>query len=110
DDLTDIYLSALTDDRLVGPVNAVSPAPVRNTEYTRALAAVLRRPAVLKVPHLGPRLLLGQDGARELAFAGQRVRPRRLREIRHVFRHERVEMALAHLLGTTMPASAGESE
>ncbi|SEP53929.1 TIGR01777 family oxidoreductase [Amycolatopsis saalfeldensis] len=108
DDLTDIYLRALTDDDLAGPVNAVSPAPVRNAEYTRKLAAVLRRPAVLRVPYLGPRLLLGQEGAREVAFAGQRALPQRLLDGRHVFRHRRVDLALAHLLGAAMPAPAGE--
>ena len=34
---------------------------------------VLHRPALLPVPSLGPRLLLGEQGARELAEADQRV-------------------------------------
>ena len=45
DDLLDIYLRAVTDPDLSGPVNAVAPAPVRNADYTAALARVLRRPA-----------------------------------------------------------------
>ncbi|MDT8915165.1 TIGR01777 family oxidoreductase [Amycolatopsis sp. PS_44_ISF1] len=108
DDLTDLYLRAVTDERLAGPVNAAGPDPVRNAEYTRTLAAVLRRPAVLKVPYLGPRLLLGETGARELAFADQRVRPQRLLDLRHVFRHRRLDQALAHVLATTTPDTAGE--
>ncbi|ETB48669.1 multidrug MFS transporter, partial [Mycobacterium avium subsp. paratuberculosis 10-8425] len=55
DDLIDVYHRALWDSRLNGPVNAVAPQPVRNSEYTTALAAVLHRPAVLPVPSLGPR-------------------------------------------------------
>src|SRR5262249_20690355 len=67
DDLTDIYYRALTDDTLAGPVNATAPHPVRNADYARILAQVLRRPLQLPVPALGPRLLLGQEGASELA-------------------------------------------
>ena len=78
DDLLDIYLRAVLDPGLSGPVNAVAPEPVRNIDYTRTLAAVLRRPAVLPVPGLGPRLLLGDEGAREIAQASQYVRPERL--------------------------------
>ena len=42
--------------------------PARNVDYTRVLARVLHRPAVLPVPPLGPKLLLGEQGARELAL------------------------------------------
>jgi uncharacterized protein len=80
-------------------VNAVAPQPVRNVDYTRTLAHVLRRPAVLPVPPLGPRLLLGEQGARELAFASQRVVPGRLDEAGHRFRQPDLDQALRHLLG-----------
>ena len=62
DDLLDVYHRALYDARLSGPVNAVAPEPVRNADYTKALAGVLHRPALLPVPSLGPRLLLGEQG------------------------------------------------
>jgi uncharacterized protein (TIGR01777 family) len=99
DDLIDIYYRALYDDRLSGPVNAVGPKPVRNSDYTAALARVLHRPAVLPVPSFGPRLLLGADGVRELAEADQRVLPTKLLGLDHRFRHVTVEDALAHQLG-----------
>ena len=99
DDLLDVYYRALYDTRLSGPVNAVGPNPVRNSEYTRALAATMHRPALLPVPSIGPRLLLGEQGARELAEADQRVLPTRLRALGHRFRHSTVEDALAHQLG-----------
>ncbi len=101
DDLVDIYHRALWDTALSGPVNAVAPQPVRNTEYTRTLAHVLRRPAVLPVPPLGPQLLLGEQGARELACASQRVIPHRLSQAGHRFRQPDLDQALRHLLGRT---------
>jgi uncharacterized protein (TIGR01777 family) len=99
DDLLDVYYRAVYDGRLVGPVNAVGPTPVRNADYTKTLAGVLHRPALVPVPSFGPRLLLGGQGARELAEADQRVVPTKLTELGHRFRHATVEDALAHQLG-----------
>lgn len=99
DDLIDVYHRALWDTGLSGPVNAVAPNPVRNSEYTKTLGRVLRRPTILPVPALGPRLLLGGQGARELACASQRVLPGRLQDADHRFRAPELEQALRHLLG-----------
>jgi uncharacterized protein (TIGR01777 family) len=99
DDLLDVYVRALVDSSLAGPVNAVAPGIVRNSEYTRILARVLRRPALAPVPGFGPRLLLGSEGARELVQANQRVVPKRLEDMGHRFRHPELEPALRHVLG-----------
>jgi uncharacterized protein len=60
---------------------------------------VLRRPAVLPVPGFGPRLLLGDEGAREIAEASQYVRPEQLIAAGHRFRQPDLESALRHLFG-----------
>lgn len=99
DDLLDIYLRALVDPNLSGPVNAVSPAPVTNAEFARVLASVLRRPALLSVPAVVVNLALGREGAQEFALAGQRVMPGALTRAGHEFRHPGLEVALRHLLG-----------
>ena len=99
DDLVDSYYRGLWDTTLSGLVNAVAPEPVRNSDYTCTLAQVLNRPAVLPVPPLGPRLLLGDQGARELACASQRVIPARLQHAGHRFRHPDLDRTLRHLLG-----------
>lgn len=99
DDLLDVYHRALYDSRLSGPVNAVAPTPVRNAEYTATLARTLHRPARVPVPSIGPRLLLGKQGARELAGANQRVEPAALIALGHRFRQAGLEDALAHQLG-----------
>jgi uncharacterized protein len=106
DDLLDIYLRAVLGPGLSGPVNAVAPTPVRNAGYTAVLAEVLHRPALVPVPALGPRLLLGAEGARELAEASQYVRPQRLINGGHHFRCPELETALRHALGRA-PAVAG---
>ena len=99
DDLLDVYYRALYDARLTGPVNAVAPNPVRNSEYTKTLGRVLHRPTLLPVPSFGPKLLLGEQGARELAEANQRVLPAKLTEVGHRFRQPLLADALAHQLG-----------
>ncbi len=101
DDLLDIYRHAVLDDTLSGPVNAVAPNPVRNTDYTSTLAHTPHRPALLPIPALGPRLLLGKQGADELALANQRVEPAILARAGHQFRQPHLETALGHLLGRT---------
>jgi uncharacterized protein len=93
DDLLDIYLRAVLDTRLSGPVNAVAPEPARNADYTRTLARVL------PVPGFGPRLLLGDEGAREIAEACQYVRPERLVQAGHQFRYAELDGALRHMFG-----------
>ncbi|BBY34397.1 TIGR01777 family protein [Mycolicibacter minnesotensis] len=103
DDLIDIYHRALWDTDLSGPVNAVAPNPSRNVDYTKALGRVLHRPTALPVPGLGPRLLLGAQGARELACASQRALPGRLTDAGHPFRMPDLEPLLRHLLGRTGP-------
>ncbi|WP_327145960.1 TIGR01777 family oxidoreductase [Nocardia sp. NBC_01327] len=105
DDLIDVYHRALWDDSLSGAVNAVAPEPVRSSEYTRVLAAVLHRPAALPVPGFGPALLLGGQGARELAAASQRVVPARLNAAGHHFRTPELDAALRHLLGRTVDSA-----
>ncbi len=99
DDLTDTYFRAIVDDSLSGPVNATSPNPVLNKDFVAALGKALHRPALLPVPNFGPAILLGKEGAQELALAQQRVTPSVLENMGHYFRYPTINTALAHELG-----------
>lgn len=79
--------------KTAGPVNFVSPQPVSNTEFTKILAKVIRRPAVFPVPAFGVRLLFGEMG-QTLLLEGARVIPRRLQESGYAFRYPDLEAAL----------------
>jgi uncharacterized protein len=72
-----IVLFALENPRIAGPVNAVTPSPVRNSEFTRILAKALRRPALFPAPAFALRLMLGEM-ADALLLISQRVEPSRL--------------------------------
>ncbi|WP_044251323.1 TIGR01777 family oxidoreductase [Isosphaera pallida] len=78
-DIVALFLWALDHPELTGPLNGTAPKPVRNAEFTRELAAVLKRPALpIGPPKALMRLLLG-EGADVIA-TGQRVLPRRALE------------------------------
>lgn len=99
DDLTDVYLRAIVDPGVTGVVNGTAPEPVTNSEFTKVLGAVLRRPTVVPVPAWAPGLLLGSRGSDELALADQRVVPDALSDLDHPFRHTDLRAALEHELG-----------
>lgn len=97
DDLVSAFLHAVVTDSLNGPVNAVSPMPVTNREFTRTLGRVLARPTIFPLPAPVARLLLGEM-ADALLLASARVRPVRLLESGFQFRYPDLESALRHLL------------
>ena len=47
EDVVEIITFGLLTESLSGPVNAVSPAPVTNREFTKILGQALRRPTIL---------------------------------------------------------------
>ncbi|OZM80032.1 TIGR01777 family oxidoreductase [Pseudonocardia sp. MH-G8] len=77
-----------------GPVNLAGPEPVTNAEFTAALAAVLNRPALLTVPALALRAVLGQ-AAEEMILTGPLAVPAVLQEHGYEFRHRTVTDALS---------------
>lgn len=99
DDITDIYVRAILDPQLQGAINAVAPEAVINRDMVTALSRELHRPAVIPIPALGPRMVLGREGADEVALASQRVRPGVLSDLAHHFRYPTVSPAIAHELG-----------
>ncbi len=98
DDLLGVIQHALTNDSLHGPGNAVSPNPVNNAEFTKALGRVLRRPTLFPVPRFAVELLFGEM-AREALLPSFRVKPAKLMAAGFQFRFPDLEAALRHLLG-----------
>ncbi|MEO8199052.1 MAG: TIGR01777 family oxidoreductase [Gemmatimonadota bacterium] len=99
DDVLGSIHHLLTHPSLSGPVNLVSPNPVRNEEFTRVLARVVSRPAIAPVPPFALHLLYGREMPDETLLSGARVLPRRLESDGYVFRFPDLEDALRHVLG-----------
>lgn len=98
EDLFNILAFAAERQDLSGPVNCTAPHPVRNREFTRTLAKVLKKWIILPaVPAFVLRTLLGEFGS--VLVDGQRVLPRRLLDAGYTFRFPTLEEALRDVLG-----------
>ncbi len=93
EDLVHAIVHAIDREDLSGPINAVSPEPVTNAEFTAALGRALHRPTPFPVPAFALRALLGEM-ADELLLSSQRVEPARLLASGFSHRHPNLEEAL----------------
>ncbi len=80
------------DNDIEGPVNLVAPKPVTNAEATKALAALLDKPAVLPVPKFALRVALG--GFAQEVTMSQGVAPEVLTKAGFQWQHPTIEQAL----------------
>ena len=97
DDVVAAMKLALADESLRGPLNMVSPNPVTNEEFTRALGQALSRPTIMSMPAFAARLAFGEM-ADEMLLTSQRVEPKKLENIGYAFRYAELGSALQHLL------------
>jgi uncharacterized protein len=97
DDVVGAIRFAIEDASVRGPVNVVAPNPARNSEFTRVLARVLRRPAIFPAPAFALRLMLGEM-ADALLLSSQRVVPQKLSEGGFRFQYADLESALRRAL------------
>jgi uncharacterized protein (TIGR01777 family) len=95
DDLVELFVRALTDERAAGVLNGVAPRPVTNAEFTRTLAAALGRPAIIPAPAFALRLALGEMST--MLLASQRVVPRAILRLDVRFHYREIAAALADL-------------
>jgi len=98
DDIVGAIHHAMRTESLSGPVNLVAPTAVRNAEFTKILASVLRRPAIFPVPEFALRLAFGKQAAEEMLLASQRVQPGKLGASGYKFRFRELKAALEDLV------------
>jgi uncharacterized protein (TIGR01777 family) len=97
DDEVGILLWALDDEGVSGVVNASSPNPATNKDFSKALGRALNRPAITPVPGLVLDLKFGKEFGQVLR-GGQRVLPKRTEELGYEFKHPRLDEALRDVL------------
>lgn len=86
----------LLDGTVSGPVNVTGPNPARNAELVATFARLMHRPAVVPVPGVALRLLLGEFAADVLG--GQRAVPAALTAAGFRFRDTDLEWTLRPIL------------
>ena len=96
-DLCGAVLHAVKTESLRGAVNAVSPRPITNAEFTRALGTALHRPVIFPLPAFAARLVFGEM-ADALLLASTRIEPGRLQASGFIFQDREIGQALARIL------------
>jgi uncharacterized protein (TIGR01777 family) len=95
DDVAEIFAYAVNNE-ISGVWNAVAPEPVRNSEFTRALASALGRPALLPIPRAALKLVYGELAQHMLDSA--RVIPANLQHAGFRFTHPDLNETLNSLV------------
>lgn len=98
EDLVRAILFVLGNASIEGPVNAVSPEPLRNRQFTETLAAALNRRAFFPMPAALLELIYGEM-ARETLLASCRAMPGVLRDKGFGYRFPDLPGALLDTLG-----------
>lgn len=97
DDLVGILNHAIRNESLHGPVNAVTPNPVTNQEFSLTLGRVLSKPAHFVLPAFAARIAFGKM-ADEVLLASARVLPVQLKQTGYTYKFPELESALRHAL------------
>ncbi len=104
EDLLAAIHHTLTRDSIRGPVNVASPNPVTNREFSQVLGHVLHRPAILPLPRIAVKAILGEMGQTVL-LTSCRAQPGQLMASGFDFCFGNLETALRHVLGRNSPTA-----
>lgn len=96
DDLVNLILDALADEKYSGTYNGTAPQPVRMSELCSSLGSTLGRPSWLPVPDFAVQTLLGEGAS--VVLDGQKVIPSRAQEAGFRFKYNKIEEAMANIL------------
>jgi len=97
DDLIELILFTIHQKNINGPLNAASPNPIRNKEFSLALGKALRRPCFLRIPEFVFKLIFGQM-AEEIMLNGQKVLPEKAMRYGFKFSYPTIEKSLSKIL------------
>lgn len=92
DDMAALLRFAVENPNASGALNAASPHPVTNQEFTKTLAHTMHRPALFRIPRFALRLAMGEMG--DHAMDSARVIPEAAQSLGFQFRYPDLESAL----------------
>jgi uncharacterized protein len=97
DDIAGLYLHAVENPSISGPMLGVAPKPVRNAEFTKALARALGKWAFLPMPGFMLRIILGKFA--DVVTMSQRAEPGVALRTGYAFKYPEIEGALRQIVG-----------
>lgn len=99
DDICNIYLKAIEDEKMQGAYNAVAPEHITNKQLTKAIARTVHRPLLMpNVPSFLLNLLFGEMS--DVVLKGSRISCKKIQEQGFVFKYDQLDAALKNLLPT----------
>jgi len=96
DDAVGLYIHALTNSDVSGPLNAVGPEITTSKAFMKALAAAMNRPMWFGLPTFALKLFFAPERI-ELLAEGQCVIPTKALQTGYKFQHESVLSAVTNL-------------
>ena len=96
-DLVRIIAFCIDHDSIQGAINAVSPNPMTNYDFTKGVGRALHRPTLFPLPAFVAKLVLGEM-ANELLLSSTRVTPKKLKEQGFEFHYPELAGCLEHEL------------
>lgn len=97
DDLVRLFHFALENEDVSGILNAVSPNPVTNEEFTKTFGKVINRPTIFPIPEFAIKLLFGEMGENTI-LASTRALPEKTQRAGFEFKFTALEAALKQAL------------
>lgn len=104
EDAARLLIHASRTPSIRGAMNAVSPQPVTNAEFTESLGHAVHRPAIIPVPEAALRIVFGEMST--IMTASQKVLPRVAQRTGYVFQYPTLDAALTAVLGAPQPTAA----
>lgn len=96
DDITNIFIKAVEDEKMFGPYNACAPFPVTNQVFTKALANQLNRPVwPFNVPGFVLKAILGEMSI--LPLMSNHTKANKLLKTGYKFSYTTIDDALASI-------------
>lgn len=96
DDLSKMFVTAVTNKKYNGIFNAVSPYYITNKEFSNALAKILQKPSFIKTPKFALDILMGEMSS--VILASQKISNGKIKEIDFHYQYPTVELAIKDVL------------
>lgn len=91
DDIVGIYIFALNNENVSGPINAAAPNPETMREFCKHMAHAMHRPSFFPVPAFVVKIVAGEMA--QVVLGGRKISPEKIMRLGYKFKYEYAEDA-----------------